>query len=56
MVDKKEGKLGGLLIVSGLLIGIGTGLLLDAVAAGTLIGLGLGFAAAYTHAVQKKKL
>ena len=37
----------GMLIPAGLLIGIGTGLLIGQVAACTLIGLGFGFAAAY---------
>lgn len=37
-----------LLIPGGMFIGIGIGLLFNQVAAGTLIGMGAGFIAAYT--------
>ena len=45
----------GLLIPGGLLIGIGLGLALGQVAAGTLIGLGAGFILMYFLGSQKKK-
>ena len=41
------------LIPAGLFIGIGVGLLVNQVAAGTLIGLGLGFGASYFVASKK---
>lgn len=52
---KKEEKLGGLLILAGLFIGLGIGMALGTTAPGALIGLGIGFVAAYAAAVMKKK-
>ena len=46
---------GTLLILSGLFIGIGVGLYLDKTAAGTLIGLGVGFLAAFIAKTLTKK-
>jgi hypothetical protein len=51
---KKDNKIGGLLIVAGLLIGIGVGMLLDKTGAVTVIGLGVGFIAAFIYATLKK--
>lgn len=56
-MDKKkcEQKLGTLLVLAGLFLGIGIGMAMDKTAAGTLIGLGVGFLAAYIAAIMKKK-
>ena len=43
-----------LLIPGGLLIGIGIGMIYNQVAAGTLIGLGAGFIAAFVFKAVKK--
>lgn len=53
MVKKKS--VNQLLIPAGLLIGIGIGLAVNQVAAGTLIGLGAGFFATFLFARNKKK-
>ena len=48
MVKKKDTAVpSGVLVPGFLLLGIGIGFLIDAVAAGTLIGLGLGFIGMY---------
>lgn len=44
-----------LLVLAGLFIGIGVGLLIDHTAAGTLIGLGGGFLAAFVATLVIKK-
>jgi hypothetical protein len=45
-----------LLVLAGLFIGIGVGLALDKTGAGTLVGLGVGFLAAFIAAkIEKKK-
>jgi len=46
-------KLSGMLVPAFLLIGIGIGLAIDQVAAATLIGLGVGFLAAYLAGSKK---
>jgi len=51
----KGEKEGGLLVLAGLFIGIGVGMAFGAPASGALIGLGVGFIAAYVAAVIKKK-
>ncbi|MFC1754420.1 hypothetical protein ACFL96_13680 [Thermoproteota archaeon] len=49
----KHHKRGALLVLGGLLIGIGIGMLYDQVAVGTLIGLGVGFIAAFLLTMKK---
>lgn len=48
-------KIGGILILAGLLIGLGIGMLLDETAGGALIGLGVGFIAAFIVGMTRKK-
>ena len=53
---KCEGhKVGGVLVVAGLLIGIGVGIIVGQVAAGTLIGLGVGFLGMFVVSAMHKK-
>ena len=50
-----EKKLGSLLVLAGLFIGIGIGLAIDKTAVGTLIGLGVGLLASYIAEIVRKK-
>jgi mannose/fructose/N-acetylgalactosamine-specific phosphotransferase system component IIC len=54
-MKKDDIKIAGFLIPGGLLIGIGVGMVLNQVAAGTLIGLGAGFVAAF-HSCSKEEV
>lgn len=49
-----EKKLGTLLVLAGLFVGIGVGLIMDETAAGTLIGLGVGFLATFIAVLARK--
>ena len=52
---KCEGKIGGVLIPAGLLMGLGIGMLYSQVAAGALIGLGVGFLGMFVVSAMHKK-
>ena len=54
-MEKDNKKIGTLLVLGGLFIGIGVGMVLNQIAAGTLIGLGVGFIAAFVYTVVAKK-
>ena len=55
MVETTQRKLGTLLVLAGLFIGLGMGIGMNKVAPGVLIGLGVGFLAAYLSVVLQKK-
>lgn len=60
-MEKKERTLGLLLVLAGLLVGNGVGQILEKtvgisiVGGATVIGLGVGFLAAFIYATMKKK-
>lgn len=45
MASSKKANIGGIVFVGCLFLGIGVGMLVDQVGAGTIIGLGIGFIA-----------
>lgn len=51
---KKKHNMSGVVVPAGLLIGIGIGIIIEQVAALTLIGLGVGFLVMYLNSHKKK--